>query len=159
MARLVLPGLAASPLTWESALCSSWAAPGSPLPGDPGADARAGASGGTAAGLQRDAAREAARLEEALEATAAELDALAAQLTARAGGEEVADILGAQALMARDPALLEAAAAPSLPGIRRRTAAPRLPPPTRRSYGRCPMPTCRPAPLTCWTSAVVSHRD
>lgn len=62
----------------------------------------------TAGSAPTDAAAEAERLRRAFEATAAELSELAARLTSESS-QEVAAILEAQALIALDPALLEAA--------------------------------------------------
>ena len=64
----------------------------------------------------RDAAREAERLRAAIEASAVELETLAAQM-ARSIGEEVAGIFEAQALLARDPALVTPALAAAAAGL------------------------------------------
>jgi phosphocarrier protein FPr len=68
------------------------------------------AHGTRVAATARNAAAERARLESALEAAAAELTALAAEATKRAG-EDVGAIFDAQALFASDPGIVEPAIA------------------------------------------------
>ena len=97
MARIVITGRPGSAGSAVGRLL--WVDPAAT--GRPEAGARAGAE-------QPDAAAEAARLREALAAAAAELEALARETAGRAG-EEVGAIFEAQALFARDPAILEPA--------------------------------------------------
>lgn len=97
MARAVIAGTAASPGTGlgRALIVAPPSAAGSACvkSADTGPEAATG---------------EAARLREAFEATAAELSELAARVRSGAG-EEVAAILDAQALIALDPALIDAA--------------------------------------------------
>lgn len=104
MARAVIVGTPASPGTGLGRALIV-AAPSSPGP----AWARTADDGPTTPEGEAD------RLREAFEATAAELTDLAARISSEAGNE-VADILDAQALIALDPALLEPALAAAVSG-------------------------------------------
>jgi phosphoenolpyruvate-protein phosphotransferase len=99
MARATINGQPGSPGIGVGRLL--WVAP--PLP------APAGASG-RAVETDLDPATERARLAAALDAAAAELNALATQTASRAG-EEIGAIFGAQALFAADPGIVEPALA------------------------------------------------
>jgi multiphosphoryl transfer protein len=100
MARAVLSGVAASPGVGIGRVLVVADRP----PGEPAAVA------GPADSTPMDAAREVERLRAAFEASATELEELAAR-TAPVTGEEVAAIFEAQAVLARDPALLKPALA------------------------------------------------
>lgn len=108
MARAVLLGVAASPgVGIGRTLLVDRQQPGEPA-----------AVPASAADTRRppDPADEAERLRAAMEASAAELESLAVQ-TARSAGAEVAGILEAQALLARDPALVTPALAAVAAGV------------------------------------------
>jgi multiphosphoryl transfer protein len=102
MARAVLTGTPGSPGVAAGRLL--WIAP----------PARAAAT--PIAGADPDPAGEEARLRAALEETAAELEALALECSARAG-QEVGAIFEAQALFARDPSIVDPAIASIREGL------------------------------------------
>jgi phosphoenolpyruvate-protein phosphotransferase len=100
MARAILAGRPGSPGIGEGRLVRvaepSRDGPMAPREGEPGRSA------------YRSRPEEAARLRDALEVAAAQLDALAVE-TAHRAGDEIGAIFEAQALFARDPALVDPA--------------------------------------------------
>jgi phosphoenolpyruvate-protein kinase (PTS system EI component) len=106
MARAILAGVAASPGTGVGRAL---------LVASPSAD-EGTSTVPTAGGTVEDSHGEAERLREAFEAAASELEGLA-ERAAPSVGPDVAAILEAQVLMARDPALVEPAVNAALGGV------------------------------------------